>query len=55
MDYQGGWLPNMPPTIVVSRPAVERQTARQRQDELLDDALKETFPASDPISVIQVS
>ena len=27
--------------------------ARQRQEEALDDALKNTFPASDPISIEQ--
>jgi hypothetical protein len=27
---------------------------RRRQDALLDDALRETFPASDPISVMQL-
>jgi hypothetical protein len=26
---------------------------RQRQDEALDDALKNTFPASDPVSIVQ--
>jgi len=28
--------------------------ARQRQDELLDEALEETFPASDPIAPARV-
>lgn len=27
--------------------------ARERQEEALDDALKNTFPASDPISIAQ--
>jgi len=27
--------------------------ARQRQEEALDDALKNTFPASDPVSIVQ--
>jgi hypothetical protein len=27
--------------------------ARQRQEEALDDALKNTFPASDPVSIEQ--
>ena len=26
---------------------------RQHQDEALDDALKNTFPASDPVSIVQ--
>jgi hypothetical protein len=33
------------------RVAAER--ARQHQEEALDDALKNTFPASDPISIEQ--
>lgn len=28
--------------------------ARQRQEELLDEALEESFPASDPVSVVVV-
>jgi len=31
------------------------QSAARRQDALLDEALMETFPASDPISVIRVT
>jgi hypothetical protein len=31
------------------------ETAAQRQDALLDDALKETFPASDPVSIVQIT
>lgn len=27
---------------------------KQRQSDLLDDALTETFPASDPVSVVRV-
>ena len=27
--------------------------ARQHQEEALDDALKNTFPASDPVSIVQ--
>jgi hypothetical protein len=27
--------------------------ARERQEEALDDALKNTFPASDPVSIAQ--
>ena len=29
------------------------ERARQRQEEALDDALKNTFPASDPVSIEQ--
>jgi hypothetical protein len=28
------------------------RSARRRQEEALDDALKNTFPASDPVSII---
>ena len=31
----------------------KRQRQRQRQEEALDEALKNTFPASDPVSVQQ--
>ena len=31
------------------------QAAAQRQDALLDQALKDTFPASDPVSVARVN
>lgn len=31
----------------------DRLERRQRQEEALDDALKNTFPASDPVSVEQ--
>jgi hypothetical protein len=27
--------------------------ARQHQEQVLDDALKNTFPASDPVSIVQ--
>jgi len=30
-----------------------RRARRQHQEEALDDALKNTFPASDPISIVQ--
>ncbi len=32
----------------------EAERIRERQDRLLDEALKETFPASDPVSPFQV-
>ena len=31
----------------------DRNSARMHQEETLDDALKNTFPASDPVSVVQ--
>ena len=31
--------------------AMRAQAEKQHQDELLDEALEETFPASDPIAV----
>jgi hypothetical protein len=33
---------------------VRKGTAGRTQDELLDEALEETFPASDPISVYRL-
>jgi hypothetical protein len=33
------------------RPRTSPQAAKTHLDELLDEALKETFPASDPIAV----
>ena len=35
------------------RDRVLAEVARQHQEEALDDALKNTFPASDPISIEQ--
>ena len=35
-------------------PAKQPSPAR-RQDDLLDEALQETFPASDPVSVIRLT
>jgi hypothetical protein len=43
--------PNPPPAAAA--PAPER-TGGPTQDELLDEALKETFPASDPVSVYRL-
>ena len=43
------------PEHPVSPTESEKQAeARTHQDALLDEALKETFPASDPVSVAQV-
>jgi len=35
------------------RDSIPAERARQRQEEALDDALKNTFPASDPVSIEQ--
>ena len=35
--------------------ALARAELKRRQDALLDDALLETFPASDPISVMRIT
>ncbi|WP_178134126.1 hypothetical protein [Vineibacter terrae] len=32
----------------------EARKIKERQDRLLDEALKETFPASDPVSPFQI-
>jgi hypothetical protein len=39
----------MPPSDAAPPNAAERR----RLDELLDEGLKETFPASDPVAVVQ--
>ncbi len=55
MYVDGGW-PAPQPTLVAASPAMSRrQVAAKRQDELLDLALEETFPASDPVSVARIS
>ena len=33
----------------------KQETARKRREDALDQALKDTFPASDPISIVQPS
>ena len=35
----------------LTRPETDR---KKRQDALLDDGLRETFPASDPVSIVEV-
>jgi hypothetical protein len=35
------------------RDRIVAERARQRQEEALDDALRNTFPASDPVSIEQ--
>ena len=34
-------------------PAKKRQTAKAKLDERLDRALQDTFPASDPVSLVE--
>lgn len=41
------------PTAIAYRLLRERMMARQ--DQLLDEALKETFPASDPVSAADIT
>ncbi len=43
------------PVLVRTVGAMPRRLAARRQDQLLDDALKATFPASDPVSVSRIS
>jgi len=45
-------------TAAVLRMAEQDRKAREladRQSELLDEALQETFPASDPVSVVRLT
>ena len=45
-------------TAAVPRMAEQDRKAREladRQSELLDEALQETFPASDPVSVVRLT
>jgi hypothetical protein len=43
-------MPDLPNKPDRERPSAPPPDHRRRQDALLDEALKETFPASDPIS-----
>ena len=55
-------VPSVPPTELPRAPVPATYRARElamaerkrRQEELLDAALEETFPASDPVSVMRV-
>lgn len=57
MFNYGRWLPHLQPApaAIAARGTEARKSAARRQDELLDDALKETFPASDPVSVVRIT
>jgi hypothetical protein len=43
--------PNLPRAIPGGAAALPERPDGRAQDDLLDEALEETFPASDPISV----
>ena len=47
-------LPGIPVPALIHAHAKVLAERKRRQDELLDAALLETFPASDPISVMQI-
>lgn len=57
MFFGLNWLPQLQPVPALAAsgsPAARRSSARRR-DELLDEALKGTFPASDPIGLVRIS
>ena len=43
-----------PPPVRAEAPPLRERAGGPTQDELLDEALKETFPASDPVSVYRL-
>ena len=47
-------LPGIPVPAMIDAHAQVLAERKHRQDELLDAALIETFPASDPISVMRI-
>ena len=57
MYLQGSWLAQWQPAVAVAPDAalLRRQMVAKRRDELLDEALKGTFPASDPVSAVRIS
>ena len=48
-------LPGIPVPALVHAQAQVLAERKRRQDELLDAALLETFPASDPVSVMRIT
>ena len=49
---------DLPASAAVPKIAKEDREAKElakRQSELLDEALQETFPASDPVSVVRLT
>ena len=57
MYLQGDWFAQWQPAVAVApHPSLlRRRMVAKRRDELLDDALKGTFPASDPVSAVRIS
>lgn len=55
MFIEAGWRLAQPLAIAAESAEARRRWAAKRQDELLDEALKETFPASDPVSVVRIT
>lgn len=59
MFLQGDWFAQWQPAVTVAvapdAALLRRQMVAKRRDELLDDALKGTFPASDPVSAVRIS
>lgn len=56
MSMDGRWLPRLQPAAIFAGRSTERRSwIARRQDELLDEALKETFPASDPVSTGRIA
>lgn len=54
--YEARWRSDSPERPASgARMADHRRAAARRQDELLDQALLETFPASDPVSVARIT
>jgi hypothetical protein len=47
--------PKLKAARTVKKPATKRQPALDAVDALLDEALDETFPASDPVALTQPS
>ncbi len=56
MRTEPDWMAKLSPVAAIApRPGRVAARTRQRQDELLDEALMETFPASDPISFARIA
>ena len=57
MFLQGDWFAQWQPAVAVAPDAalIRRSMVAKRQDALLDEALKGTFPASDPVGAIRIS
>jgi hypothetical protein len=55
MSERSHWESAMTPNLVKAEKPAREPPPRKRktQDELLDEALEGTFPASDPVAIIQ--